>query len=221
MGVHRYRAIVVATTRAPRLLAALLVAVTLVAAACAADETSLAGIVRDPALQVGEVVLPAVDQEGNETDLAFHAESDELLVAFFGYTHCPDVCPTTMADLRTALGRLGDDAARVEVAFVTTDPDRDTPEVLVGYVEGFIPDARSVRTEDPDELQRAEEPFVAQSAVTEHDHGDTEVEHSAAVYVIDDAGTVLVEWPVGTSNTAMSDDLRVLLDRVASGGDGA
>ena len=58
---------------------------------------------------------------------------------FFGYTQCPDVCPTTLASMRDVLARLGDDAKRVQVVFVTLDPVRDTPEVLAEYVKAFHP----------------------------------------------------------------------------------
>jgi protein SCO1/2 len=62
-----------------------------------------------------------------------------VVVLFFGYTHCPDVCPTTLAELAEALTRLGPDAARVQVLFVTVDPERDTAELLSRYAPAFNP----------------------------------------------------------------------------------
>lgn len=63
----------------------------------------------------------------------------KVVAVFFGFTHCPDVCPTTLADMRTVMGQLGDDAARLQVLFVSVDPKRDTPEVLSLYVPSFHP----------------------------------------------------------------------------------
>ena len=74
---------------------------------------------------------------------------------YFGYTNCPDVCPTTMADLGAALDRLDDeDAARVDVAMVTVDPERDTA-VLADYVQSFVADAHAMATDDPAALRAA------------------------------------------------------------------
>src|SRR3989339_838413 len=61
----------------------------------------------------------------------------KVVAVFFGYTHCPDVCPTTLADLAQAMRLLGKDADRVQVLFITVDPERDTPEMLVQYVPAF------------------------------------------------------------------------------------
>lgn len=63
----------------------------------------------------------------------------KVVAVFFGFTHCPDVCPTTLADMRTVMGQLGDDAGRLQVLFVSVDPKRDTPEVLSRYVPSFHP----------------------------------------------------------------------------------
>ena len=120
-------------------LAGLLVA-GVVLAACG-DDRELVGLTRDPAPQVDAVTLPDVSNGGEPFE--FRAADGGLLVVYFGYTNCPDVCPTTMADLRTALGDIGDDADRVDVAMVTIDPDRDTP-VLTDYVQSFVPDAQVV-----------------------------------------------------------------------------
>ena len=73
----------------------------------------------------------------------------KVVVLFFGYTHCPDVCPTTMAELSQALQQLGpDDAKRVQVLFVTVDPARDTPALLAQYVPAFNPTFVGLRPAD-------------------------------------------------------------------------
>jgi len=145
----------------------------------------------------------------------FRAPPGGLLAVYFGYTQCPDLCPTTMADLKVALAELtASEAARVTVALVTVDPERDTPELLTAYITGFFGDraGRAVRTTDAAELADVEEAFLASSSVT-RDQGEVTVAHSATTSIVDERGTVLVQWTFGTSARSMAHDLRILLDR--------
>jgi protein SCO1/2 len=179
-------------------------------------ETQLAGLRRDPPLQANGVVLPQVAPDGTETPFELKAEPGRMLAVYFGYTNCPDLCPTTMADLRVVKEELGDAAANLDVALVTVDPERDTPEVLSGYLDSFFeefPDTRlyPLRTEDTTALQRAEDAFLATSAIQTGDSGAVEVAHSATLYLVDDTGTVVIEWPFGTSWRAMGKDMKELL----------
>jgi len=187
----------------------------LVAAGCGSNESSThVGITRDQPLQVGDVVLPDVTANATSSELRMAAEPGRLLVAYFGYTHCPDVCPTTMFDLANALDRLGDDAALVDIALVTVDPDRDTPEVLNGYLEYFFDENfHAVQPHDRRQVEAAQGAFGASSSVTTTADGEIEVSHSAITYVIDPTGSVLVEWPFGTSGETMADDLEILFDQ--------
>ena len=82
------------------------------------------------------LALPGTD--GRPFDIA--DERGRVVLVYFGYTHCPDVCPSTLADLRDAVGRLGPDAGRVRVVFVTLDPRRDTGPLLAEYLASFAPD---------------------------------------------------------------------------------
>lgn len=190
-------------------------AVTLVVAGCGADEPStLAGITRDQPLQVGEVVLPDVTVGASSPELRMAADPGRLLITYFGYTHCPDVCPTTMFDLANAFERIGDQAELVDVAFVTVDPDRDTAEVLNGYLGYFFDENyHAVRPDDREQIEAAQSQFGASSSVTTSESGEVEVSHSAITYVVDPSGSVLVEWPFGTSGEAMADDLKILFDQ--------
>ena len=204
-------------------VAAVLVAGT---AGCGGDDGAdgaLQGLVRTPPLVVGEVTLPRVAPDGTEEPFAFRAPEGHLLVTYFGYTNCPDLCPTTMADLRTAFEELGDDAGRIDVAFVTVDPDRDDPATVNAYLGSFFGrGTHAVRTTDPDALVAAEDAFLATSSVTTADDGKVTVSHTGITYVIDPSGVVQVEWPFGTSPEVMAQDLRLVLDRVpASGGAGS
>jgi len=191
--------------------AAALLALAIAASACgAADEVStadLSGVVRDQPLDVSDVVLPHADS-GEPTPL--RAEPGGLSLVFFGFLNCPDICPTTMADVGGALQDL-DGAERVQVRFVTVDPERDEPELIEDYLAFFFENADGLRTEDMDELRAAEEAFLASSRIVTTDDGAIDVEHTATVFVVDDRGQVVVEWAFGTSSDAMHHDLATLL----------
>lgn len=183
--------------------------------ACGGEDggPELSGAVRDPRLEVGSIALPDVAHGGDEA--AMTAAPGEILIVYFGYTSCPDICPTTMTDVKQAIDQLDDDEAdRVQVAMATVDPDRDTDEVLTGYVDYFFEDPRALRTTDLDQLAEAATAFGVQYQVAEHEPGETnyEVAHTAVTYVVDDAGTVLVEWPFGLDKDLMASDLSILLD---------
>jgi protein SCO1 len=211
---------------ATRLLFVGLVGLLGVATACGADDASvtgtqttsgetggaLNGLVRPEPLQVGAVTLPDVTDGTPETPFTFRAAPGELLIVYFGFTSCPDVCPTTLADLRVALEQLGPAAERVDLAMVTVDPERDTAAVLSGYLGSFAERYHALRTTDPAALTAAEDAFGASSSVTKADDGEVEVAHSATTYVVDENGTVLVEWPFGLGSAEMAADLQALLD---------
>lgn len=190
-----------------------LVAAVAVACGADADGGALSGVVRDPPLDVAAVQLPAADDGRTVT---MQAPPGELLVVYFGYTSCPDICPTTMSDLSIAVHDLPDALAdRVTTAFVTVDPDRDTADVLGEYLGHFFADGIPLRTEDADELAAAASAFGVQYEVADHRPGDRsyEVAHTAVTYVVDDTGAVAVEWPFGFETSRMTADLRALLEK--------
>ena len=168
----------------------------------------LAGIVRDPAPVVDATTLPSLTAPG--TDLVFRAEPGGFQSVYFGYTNCPDVCPTTMADWAVTMRRLPEDvAAQVSTVMVTVDPDRDN-ELLPGYVESFVADAVAAGTTDADRLAAAAEPFGVSYDVTTNGEGDIEVSHSGFLYLVDDQGRLVVTWPFGTSSSEMAADVEQL-----------
>jgi protein SCO1/2 len=184
--------------------------IALVAVACGDSGPYVpAGIIRTPAPDLSEVSLPNVTDGG---DLHFIADPGEVLILYFGYTACPDVCPTTMADVRKSLRNLGDLADSIDVAMATVDPDRDTDEVLTVYVHAFIDDGVALRTEDPDELAAAAEPLGVQYSVTIQDDGWVDVAHSGFLYAVDDEGTLRLTWPFGIEAELIEADLRALLN---------
>ncbi len=140
----------------------------------------------------------------------------EVTVVFFGYTHCPDVCPTTMADLAAARRQLpADIRERVTVAFVTEDPDRDTPVVLRDWLDGFDPDFVGLRGGNADTKRVLEELYLRESkriptpraAVVHpedgHEHpGDYGLEHASIVYAFGPGGTVVYSGGISPSQYA-------------------
>ncbi len=190
---------------------ALLAAASLLLGACGSDPPrELAGYVREPAPVVAEISLPDVSRNGEE--FTFQASPGSLLLVYFGYTNCPDVCPTTLADVRTAMrGMDPADAERIELAMVTVDPARDTP-ILTEYVQTFVDDAHALATDDPAALRRAADPFGVSYAVEEADDGTSEVAHSSQTFVVDDQGHLVLTWQFGIPAADLRADLEQLLD---------
>lgn len=168
-----------------------------------------AGIVRTPAPDVSDLLLPDVT---NGVDLAFQAEPGGVLIVYWGYTSCPDICPTTMVEVRKALRDLGDLADSVDVAMITVDPNRDTPEVLTAYVQTFVTDGVAVRTEDDAALAAVAEPFGVVYSVTVQDDGWVDVIHTGFLYAVDDEGLIRLTWPFWIESEDITADLRALLE---------
>jgi len=197
-----------------RTAAVLLTALVALVAACGSDApATYSGYRAEPPLVVDDVSLPVAAGGG---EVAMPAPQGGLRVVYFGYTTCPDVCPTTMSDLRRALAELPEDErARIAVSVVTVDPERDTPEVLEAYVENFVPGGDALRTTDDEALREAASAFGANYRIETDEDGKVEVAHTAELYAIDDSGTVLMQWPFGTTWDNLSLDLRSLLGEVS------
>jgi protein SCO1/2 len=182
--------------------------------ATTADDGQLSGYTREPTPSVAEVALPLADGAGV---VPATAAAGGLRIVYFGYTSCPDVCPTTMSDVKAALAELPpEDAERVEVIMVTVDPDRDVPEKLSAYVQTFVEDGQASRVTDPAALEAAAAAFGAQYEVRTADDGEIEVSHSADLYVVDDAGDIVLQWPFGTTSADIAADLSTLLDTASA-----
>lgn len=133
----------------------------------------------------------------------------KAVVVFFGFTHCPDVCPTTLADLSRVMEGLGADADRVQVLFITVDPERDTPEDLGKYVHAFDPRFIALRG-DADSTQRVAKDFKIY--YEKRKQGDSyTVDHSAQSYVFDPRGRLRLLVRPQDIAADLPDDLRVLL----------
>jgi Uncharacterized protein SCO1/SenC/PrrC, involved in biogenesis of respiratory and photosynthetic systems len=187
-------------------LGALLGAVALAACGSGGSGT-LSGMVRTPKLQVGSVQINDVRTADAGAPFTVRARSGSLLLVSFGYTSCPDVCPTTLAAIRAARTKLGPLAKRIELAFVTVDPQHDTAPVLRRFVGRFVAGAHLLRPTSAAQLAVAEHAFLVSSKV----QIDGSFDHGASVAVVDAHGTVLVEWPFGIESAAIAHDLGALL----------
>ena len=134
----------------------------------------------------------------------------KVVVVFFGYTHCPDVCPTTMAELAGVMTKLGADARRVQVLFVTIDPERDTRQVLARYVPSFNPTFLGLYG-DADATARAAKSFKVYYHKQPLPNGDYSMDHSAGLYILDTEGRLRLFAQNGTGAAALVHDIRLLL----------
>lgn len=156
------------------------------------------------------VAAAQISEVGSQTPFTFKADQGEVLVVYFGYTNCPDMCPTFLVALKNAKKNIGDLAERVDLAMVTVDPSRDTAEILPRYLSSFTNKFHALIPSSDEELTGVKELFQVTSNVTET-NGKIEVVHSGTAYVVDDKGTVVVEWPFGFDTESMTNDLEILL----------
>ncbi|QJW85728.1 SCO family protein [Ramlibacter terrae] len=135
----------------------------------------------------------------------------KVAVVFFGYTQCPDVCPTTLAELAEAKKLLGADGEKVQGVFVTVDPERDTPDVLKAYMANFDPSFIALRG-TPEQLAAAAKDFkLYYKKVEGKTAGTYTMDHGAASYVYDPQGRLRLYTRYGSGAQAMADDIRLLL----------
>ena len=135
----------------------------------------------------------------------------KVVALFFGYTHCPDVCPTTLSDFAAALQQLGPQAERVQVIFVTVDPQRDTPELLKQFVPAFNPGFLGMFADEVTLKQLAKEYKVVYQKTGVKGTDDYLIDHSAGTYVYDPQGNLRLLMPYGSSPDVIAQDLKTLL----------
>lgn len=132
------------------------------------------------------------------------------LVIFFGYTSCPDVCPTTLSNIAQTMSELGSAAGQVQPLFITVDPARDTTKVLADYAAAF--DARIVGlTGSPAEIASVAQEFGARYFTRDLGGGDYSVDHTATVYVVGPDGTLATTFLTTASSDDMAGELRGIL----------
>ena len=153
--------------------------------------------------------LSLTDHTGKQRSLSDF--KGKVVALFFGYTHCPDVCPTTLFDLKNAMKLLGEKSNQVQVLFVTVDPQRDTQAVLAQFVPSF--DERFIGLRGS--LQETAETLgnfkVFYSKVDGKSKDDYTVDHSAGIYVFDKEGKVRLYINYGVKAADMASDIKKLL----------
>jgi protein SCO1/2 len=139
----------------------------------------------------------------------------KVVAVFFGYTHCPDVCPVTMSELASVASELGKDADRLQVLFITVDPERDTPGVLAKYVPAFNPSFLGLYG-DADATARTCKEFKVFYQKQPAAGGNYSVDHSAGTYIYDTVGRLRLFASYGQGAAKMLSDIRVLLAQAAT-----
>ena len=135
----------------------------------------------------------------------------KVVALFFGYTQCPDVCPTTLAELAEVKKALGADGAKLQAVFVTVDPERDTPEVLKAYMANFDPSFLALRG-SPEQLAAVAKDFkIYYKKVDGKTPTSYTMDHSAGSYVYDPAGRLRVYNRYGSGAQALAADVKTLL----------
>jgi protein SCO1/2 len=152
-----------------------------------------------------------LDSDGN----AFDAESlhGKAALVFFGFTSCPDVCPTTLTQLSVVIKKLGAQANNVQIVLVSVDPDRDTPEVMKTYTASFGPWLLGL-TGTEQALTQLRETYGVYAAMESSDSkGTYNVMHSAAIFVFDDQGRARLLISDVNDSDAVVSDLKQLIDQ--------
>jgi protein SCO1 len=161
-------------------------------------ESSGAALIGGPFALVDEDGKPVTDQDFR----------GRYMLVFFGFTHCPDICPAELQVMAQALDQLGDKAAEVVPIFITLDPERDTPAAMKAYVESFGPNFIGL-TGSPEAIAAAAKAYRVSYAKVENkaSPGDYSVDHSALAYLMDRDGHYLSHFSYGMSPDEMAEKL--------------
>ena len=181
---------------------------------CAPKHT-FTGLVFDDLQPVGD--LRGTNHTGASFDLV--DLRGKLVLVFFGYTFCPDICPTTLLEVSSAMRIIAEEEPRaaesLAALFVTTDPERDTVERLAQYVSAFHPDLLGVIVE-PSQLDEVKSNFGVYAKKSDGSHSSAAgylMDHTAGVYLIDRDGNLAALFPNDTPAAVLAADLKVLLKR--------
>ena len=153
--------------------------------------------------------LNLLDHNGKPRTLADFR--GKVVVIFFGFAQCPDICPTILSELAAVAKQLGQDAERMQVLFVTVDPERDTPEVLRQYVPSFDPRFLGLYGDAEATARVAKEFKIFYQKQPQKNAGNYSVDHSAGTYIIDRQGRLRLYARYGAGAPALLHDIRILL----------
>ena len=149
-----------------------------------------------------------IDQNGKPVSDADLKGKWQLV--FFGYTHCPDACPTALNEMALALDQLGEKRGEIQVVFITVDPDRDTPDVMKSYVQSF--DAPIIAlTGSPDAVAQAAKAYRVYYAKHPRADGDYDMDHSAVIYVMNPDGRFTATFTPDSTADAIAQRLQKLI----------
>lgn len=162
----------------------------------------------DPA-EPAPALTNAVDQRGEP--FSFDDFQDKVLFVYFGYTHCPDACPATLAEFMDVKDELGDQADDVAFVMITVDPERDTPEWLGQYVGFWDPEFYGVSMPQEDIERVARDWMVTFSYEDKDSDGGYLVNHEVSAFVIDKDGNKRLTYPLGADTATMAADAKYLL----------
>ena len=147
----------------------------------------------------------------NGTQRTLKDFSGKVVVVFFGFTQCPDVCPTTMAELAQVKASLGADGDKLQGIFMTVDPERDTPELLKAYMGNFDPSFLALRPTLEQLPQLGKDFKVYYKKVEGKTPGSYTMDHSAGSYIFDTKGNLRLYNRYGTSVEGLTSDIKLLL----------
>lgn len=152
-----------------------------------------------------------IDHHGQRRQLSDF--KGKLLVMFYGYTHCPDVCPTTMVEMQGVMELMGKDADKVQVIFVTLDPDRDSLELLAQYVPSFDKRFLGMRPDSQEALDKVTKDFkIFYSKVPGKSANSYTIDHTAGSYVFDTEGRLRLFIKHQQGPALIAEDLKKLLN---------
>jgi protein SCO1/2 len=154
-------------------------------------------------------------QSSQGGDLKLTQTRGKLVVLGFGFTHCTEVCPVTLANLARARKQLGDLGEQVQVIYVTVDPENDNPQRLKNYLANFDNSFIGL-TGKPDTLAKVQQDYGILAAKATSKNGQAQVHHSSYVYLIDPAGYLRALVPFGKKPEDIAHDIKILLQGTAS-----
>lgn len=135
----------------------------------------------------------------------------KVVLVFFGFTQCPDVCPTTLSELAAVKQKLGAQGDQLQVIFVTVDPARDTPEILQAYMANFDPSFIALRGSDEETAKMAKDLKIFYKKVDGTTPGSYTMEHTAGDYLFDPQGRLRLYSRYGTPVDSLVSDIKILL----------
>lgn len=150
--------------------------------------------------------------DGTGKPFQFSSLKGKTVILAFGFTHCPDVCPTELVVFSEAVKQLGDLGKQVAVVFVSVDPERDTPDLIGRYVRQFHPEFIGLTATDSQSIDSVKKQYRIISAKTEVKSATAyNVDHTSGAYIVDKNGKTVLFEPYGLTATQIADDLRAVL----------